>query len=114
MSNVLDDLRETFMGICAREVMDAEETADAIIAAVPGLVRPLEWMDSGFEQDADFVDTTQTYQIQEGVFWYAAEVTGHVCGSNGAAMVAAQRHHVAQIMAAFGSTARCPECGDNA
>jgi hypothetical protein len=83
-------------------VLNSPDVADAIIAAMPGRVLPLEWMDCGFEQDADFVDTTQTYQIQEGVFWYAAEVYGHVCGTNGAAMVAAQRHHTAAILSAFG------------
>lgn len=96
------------------DYMMSYQLADAIIAALPGLVKPLEWMDSSFEQDADFVDTTQTYQIQEGVFWYAAEVTGHVCGSNGAAMVAAQRHHVAQIMAAFGIDAAAMKEGKDA
>lgn len=110
MSNALDDLRHKLADvICSDRAVDNWQAtpsdydlADSIIAALPAMLQPLEWMDCGFEQDADFVDTTQTYQIQEGVFWYAAEVSGHVCGTNGAAMVAAQRHHAAQIMSAFG------------
>lgn len=79
--------------------------ADAIIAALPDMVVPLRWIEGGddsFMHDADFVDTTQTYQIQEGLFWYAAEVHGVQCGSNDAAKAAAQAHHVAQVLSAFG------------
>ncbi|WP_150121542.1 hypothetical protein, partial [Sulfitobacter sp. HI0023] len=70
---------------------EARRTADAIIVALPGMVQPLEWVKAGddrFTHDADYVDTTFTYQIQEGVFWYAAESDGHLCGSNSAAKAA--------------------------
>lgn len=83
----------------------AYAVADNIIAALPGMVQPLEWIKAGddrFTHDADYIDTTFTYQIQEGVFWYAAESDGHLCGSNSAAKAAAQAHHVAQAVAPFG------------
>lgn len=85
----------------------APDVTDAIIAALPDMVKPLEWVEGGYDSfmhDADFVDTTQTYQIQEGLFWYAAEVQGVPCGSNEAAKAAAQAHHVAQVLSAFGIT----------
>lgn len=84
-----------------------ESVADAIIAALPDMVQPLVWMEGGsdsFMHDADFVDTTQTYQIQEGLFWYAAEVQGVPCGSNDAAKAAAQADYTRRILSAFGIT----------
>lgn len=89
---------------------DAQAALDAIKAQVreeARRVKPLVWMECGenqFEQDADFVDTTQTYQIQEGVFWYGAEVDGTPCGSNEAAKAAAQADYERRILSALMDT----------
>lgn len=74
---------------------DLPPTREQIAAMVPDLV----WLDSGFSQDADFIDTTHTYQIQEGLFWYAAEVDGVPCGSNEKAKAAAQADYTRRILA---------------
>ena len=110
MNNLREKLAETIMGDRAVDNWGNPlpcdyDLADAIIAALPDMVVPLVWIESGsdsFMHDADFVDATQTYQIQEGIFWYAAEVHGTPCGSNEAAKAAAQAHHRATILAAFG------------
>ena len=89
------------------DAIDEIKQARAALSAVGETqvqVKPLVWVQGGddsFMHDADFVDTTQTYQIQEGLFWYAAEVQGVPCGSNEAAKVAAQAHHDATIRAAL-------------
>lgn len=84
------------------------KAADAILAAMPEIVRamvvPLVWLDADFEQDADYVDSTFICQIQEGNFWYGAEVSAHMCGTNEEAKAAANAHHVAQIMEGLGIT----------
>lgn len=64
-------------------------------------VKPLEWVTGGFEHDADLIDSTETYQIQDGIFWYAAEVHGTQCGTNDAAKAAAQADYERRILSAL-------------
>lgn len=87
--------------ITAGDLADLLAERDALSAALqegPN-VKPLEWMEGGFEQDADLVDTTETYQIQEGIFWYGCQVDGTRCEDNEAAKAAAQAHHDARVRA---------------
>ncbi|MEX3315725.1 hypothetical protein [Sulfitobacter sp. PS-8MA] len=100
MSNALDDLRQTLTGICAREVMGAEKTADVIIAALPGLVKPLVWVRHpiGWNCEGFMIDARNFNAIymMRGMHGKPRFDTVE------AAKAAAQAHHVAQIMAAFG------------
>lgn len=102
-------LEKGHMGMSGPPI-DVQAALDAIKAQVRRealQVKPLVWMECGenqFEQDADFVDTTQTYQIQEGVFWYGAEVNGTPCGSNEAAKAAAQADYERRILSALMDT----------
>ena len=111
----MSDMRETLMGIVAREVMDAGETADAIIAAMPDMVRPLQWEggeyytgdDEGYMAEAkDHVGNW--YLVEDHVSGYFASVSTDEGWSDGphetadAAKAAAQAHHTAAILSAFG------------
>ena len=71
----MSELRDTLMGIIAREVMDAEATADAIIAAMPDMVRPLKWSQWGNEWDANSIFGTFTVKIDghSGYYLFKAE-----------------------------------------
>ncbi|MFG6599344.1 MULTISPECIES: hypothetical protein [unclassified Sulfitobacter] len=117
MSNALDDLREKLMGICAREVMDAQATADAIIAALPGRVLPLVWErhPRGFMASAEgvgvsyiFTLTGSRYECIKGIWGSPRYETSDE------AKAAAQKDYVHRIMAAFGIDAAAMKEGKDA
>ena len=88
--------------VLIHEAADMLEQLAAERAKPTGVrVRALEWRESGFEQDADLVDTTEAYQIQEGIFWYGSQVNGTPCGDNEAAKAAAQADYEARVLAAL-------------
>lgn len=90
-----------------RPILDPERAlADAVIAAMPGLVKPLEWYDC---PDNTSHDADCRYEISPHKYGFRLikGVTGggaYICdvSSRDIAKSAAQRHHVAQIMKAFG------------
>ncbi|MEO9537249.1 MAG: hypothetical protein ABJL49_05600 [Parasphingorhabdus sp.] len=105
----MSDMRDTLTGIIAREVMDAEATADAIIAALPGRVLPLEWLGGGKRHHAGnyVIEDISTPRREIRRLLHASFGTTYLADFGGdrplkAAKAAAQAHHTAAILSAFG------------
>ena len=105
----MNDMRETLMGIIARDVMNAEATADAIIAAMPGRVLPLEWLGGGKRHHAGnyVIEDISTPRREIRRLRHASFGTTYLADFGGdrpleAAKAAAQAHHTAAILSAFG------------
>jgi len=147
MSNALDDLRQTLADvICSDRAVDNWQAtpsdydlADAIIAALPGLVKPLEWEDhpkdapvisQAFVQGGgyficddtdDFTGAYLEFVSCDNVKWWqhvrstSVELQGGFHDEDVTPLkAAAQAHHVAQIMAAFGIDAAAMKEGKDA
>jgi len=71
--------------------------ADAVIATLPELVKPLEWTE--FLPGEIFKSGDYTVRLDS---WHHKQKLIGTCLSPDAAKVAANTHHRAQIMAAFG------------
>ena len=120
MSNALDDLRQTLADIiCSDRAVDNwqatpsdYELADAIIAALPGLVKPLVWVRHpiGWNCEGFMIDARNFNAIymMRGLHGKPRFDTVEE------AKAAAQRHHVAQVMAAFGIDAAAMKEGKDA
>lgn len=119
MSNALDDLRQSLADVICRDravdnwqAMPSDyDLADAIIAALPGLVLPLEWdgpncgiWDAGkrFHGDCAAYKIIWDLGRKETYITYFGNQRLGVFNTLEAAKDAAQAHHVAQIMAVFG------------
>jgi len=102
----MSDMRETLMGIIAREVMDVGETADAIIAALPGMVKPLtvsEHADGGAAEDALGKYRYEWYETRVGLFNVLDVTTGTRIATGVSDPHAHYKaHHTAAILSAFG------------
>ncbi|MFG6573169.1 hypothetical protein ACGYLO_16370 [Sulfitobacter sp. 1A13353] len=108
MTDALDDLRQKLADvICSDRAVDNWQAmpsdydlADAIITALPGLVKPLEW-----EVDRNRI-RSGNYAIFEFVSGFYLEADGEGVAnpfpSLKVAKDVAQAHHTAQIMAALG------------
>lgn len=104
----MSDMRETLMGIVARDVMDVGETADAVIAALPDMVKPLEWEAPPYQSANPSYDAWQA----KGVcgWYFSANQHGHWMGCGPvipaanleSAKAAAQAHYIAAILSACG------------
>ncbi|WP_235183802.1 MULTISPECIES: hypothetical protein [unclassified Sulfitobacter] len=99
------------MSIVACEVMDAEATADAIIAALPDMVEPLQWdgpncgiWDAGkrFHGDCAAYKIIWDLGRNETYTAYFGNKRLGVFDGLEAAKAAAQTHHTAAILSAFG------------
>ena len=123
-----------------RENLSALQTADAIIAKLPGLVKPLEWEDhpkadgpvlsQAFVQGGgyficddtdDFTGAYLSFVSCDNVKWWqhvrstSVELQGRFHEEDITPLkAAAQAHHVAQIMAAFGIEAGAMKEGKDA
>ena len=118
MSNALDDLIQTLMRIINLEVLSTRNkdgwgvhnAADAIIAALPGMVKPLEWVKAQINYHrSDPLNGAIRYTVRESInqpgawHWYLNGTRDSTpFPSLEAAKAAAQAHYTAQIMAAFG------------
>lgn len=108
MSNALDDLRQTLADvICSDRAVDNWQAtpsdydlADSIIAALPAMLQPLEW-----EVDRNRIRSGD-YAIFEFISGFYLEANGKDVANPfptlAAAKAAAQAHHVAQVLGAFG------------
>lgn len=86
--------------LCAR-IRELEAELAALREARGVRVKPLVWRNGGFDHDADLIDETETYQIQEGTFWYGAQIHGTSCADNETAKAAAQADYERRIFAAL-------------
>ena len=117
MSNALDDLRQTLADVAHGVAIGDQEgyllnspaVADAIIAALPGLVKPLEWEPIQGAKGLSGRSGPSSYYVMPcfNNEWRIYGISGDYDGAAQvstleAAKAAAQAHHVAQIMAAFG------------
>lgn len=125
MSNALDDLRQTLADvICGDRAVDNWQAtpsdydlADAIIAALPGRVLPLDWQctdwsaGDGIKGENDCEWTADVWPMTSYIIsWFGGERfeintpedNKLTATSLAAAKAAAQAHYTAQIMAAFG------------
>lgn len=100
MSNARDKIADIIAAGTIGKPFTGEGLADDIIAALPGLVKPLEWVRhpigwncEGFMIDARNFDAIYMMRGLHGKPRFDTVEE---------AKAAAQRHHVAQIMAAFG------------
>ena len=98
--------------------LDSYDAADEIMAALPSMVVPLVWEPQSFligatrsaekatEHDGFIADTVVggAYKAVNGRWWHSEKGCGS-SSSLGEAKAAAEAHHVAQIMAAFGINA---------
>lgn len=85
----------------------AGETADDIIQALPGMVKPLVWLPDPGHLDCAFCDTFGMYQITTEdavILWIGHAEDGIVFPTLEAAQAAANAHHQAAIMRAMGVT----------
>ncbi|WP_411975972.1 hypothetical protein [Sulfitobacter faviae] len=116
MSNALDELRQKLADvICSDRAVDNWQAtpsdydlADAIIAALPGLVLPLEWEDWSSGHRLNYASVKNGYGVMQMYFpetHFRVTLRGgtiETAGTEEAAKAAAQAHYTAQIMAAFG------------
>lgn len=109
----MSDMRETLMGIIARDVMDVEASADAIIDALPDMVKPLEWdgpncgiWDAGKRFNGDCVAYTVFLDLgkNEAYTTYFGNKRLGVFENLEAAKAACQSHFGSQSVSAFGVT----------
>ncbi len=113
----MTDLRDKIAQIIAQQTyrsdkpVSFEEIADAIIAAMPEMVQPLVWQTvAGVRYVEDCVgDFTYNFDTSdrlpdEGIILYYRqdELTSDELWTEEDAKAAANRHHAAQIMQAFG------------
>lgn len=80
----------------------AGETADAIVAALPGMVEPLAWITPSPTTDGQWQDTTGMYDIEECILFIGHVETGIRFKTEAEAKAAANTHHRAAIMRALG------------
>jgi len=89
------------------EVYGFEDAADAIIAALPDMVARLVWHKSNMPSwDGDYHSFPTGYTIrcadENGYKWTALGVGSHgYCRTPTSAMLYAQAHHAAAVVAAF-------------
>ena len=114
----MNDLREQLADICSDATLRPHGYADAIIAAMPGMVQPLVW--EGVEADCFVICeldgrsyelcVVDTLERPCDYLWSVTYYLGRqgariMCGKPEtfeSAKSAAQKHHVATILSAFG------------
>lgn len=100
---------------CDMERDSFRDIADAVIAALPGLVKPLEWEDVGLGRHIAGNYSTKDRMDYWGVYRnFVAIEDGYQQPTLEAAKAAAQVHYTAQIMAAFGIDAAAMKEGKDA
>ena len=111
-SHPMSDMRETLMGIIARDVMDAGETADAIIEALPDMVEPLKW--EKLSENTYRCKSHVGYNVRVETYggacwsinWSAPGITDTLIEGKftdaESAMGAYNKHRIAAILSAFG------------
>ena len=105
----MNDLREKLAEIVSTEtsariaqdeidILNGHEVADAIIAAMPGMVQPLVWVRHpiGWNCAGFMIDTRSGLYVMRGLYGKPRFDTLE------AAQAACNAHHVANIMQAFG------------
>lgn len=110
----MSNARKKLVDIIRDQPDETVKLADAIIAALPGLVKPLEWRDCA-EYSTCLTDSDYSikYWAKEKL-WVDRYTTMRRNDTLEAAKAAAQAHYVAQIMAAFGIDAGAMREGKDA
>ncbi|MEH6504967.1 MAG: hypothetical protein V7786_01740 [Sulfitobacter litoralis] len=105
----MSDMRETLIEIIGTQVefCGAADAADAIIAALPNMVKPLEWEDWSSGHRLNYASVKNGYGVMQMYFpetHFRVTLRGETIGTASteeAARTAAQSHFTAESVSAF-------------
>ena len=108
MSDMREVLAETIMGDravdnCGNPLPCDYELADAIIAALPSMVKPLVWYDTTLGQTSQGrLHWYKVYENSRGTYTLDDGEAVQECSSVSDAYIAAQKHYIAMLLEPFG------------